>query len=116
MTIYGLSQTTGAERTLDVGRTAAGVRLRSSDGTSDLDGDAIQVDGGALIAALIDGPADRSTIRGTDAAGSALKRLDVAVRGNEVQLWVRTETGTGWDVAVGLDDLQDALEAAGDAA
>jgi hypothetical protein len=115
MTIYGLSQTTGAERTLDVGRTAAGVRLRSSDGTSDLDGDAIQVDGGALIAALIDRPADRTTIRGTDAAGAAPKLLDVAVRGNEVQLWVRTEPGTGWDVAVGLDDFHDVLADARDA-
>ena len=116
MTIFGLSQTNGAERTLDAERTAAGLRLRSSDGKGNRDGDAIQVDGGALIAALIDRPADRTTIRGTDASGAAPKLLDVAVRGNEVQLWVRTEMGTGWDVAVGLDDLQDALEAAGDAA
>ena len=116
MTIYGLSQTTGAERTLDVERTAAGVRLHSRDNESYRDLDTIHVEPDALIAALIDRPAERTTIHGLDAAGEARKLLDIAVRGNEVQLWVRTETGDGWDVAVGFDDFQDALEQASDAA
>src|SRR5262245_8057937 len=110
MTIFGLSQTTGAERTLDVERTVAGVLLHSRDGESYRDRDAIVVPAEPLLAALIDRPAERSTIRSVSAAGEARTLLDITVRGNEVLLWVRTETGSGWDVAVGFDDFQDALE------
>jgi hypothetical protein len=46
----------------------------------------------------------------------ANKLLDITVRGNEVLLWIRTETGGGWDIAVGFDDFQDALEEVSDAA
>jgi hypothetical protein len=63
-----------------------------------------------------DRPAERSVLRGESAAGEARKLLDLTVRGNEVLLWVRTETGNGWDIAVGLYDFQDALEDASDAA
>jgi hypothetical protein len=38
--------------------------------------------------------------------------LDVEVRRNEVLLRARAEVGEGTDVAVGLDDFQDALEGA----
>src|SRR5689334_6267648 len=99
MTIYGLSQTTGAERTLDVGRTAAGFMLHSRDGESYGDLDRIVVPTDSLLAALIDRPAERSTIRSASAGGEARKLLDITVRGNEVQIWVRTETGNGWDIA-----------------
>ena len=116
MTIYGLSPTTGAERTLDVSRTAAGVRLHSRDAESYRDIDTITVPLDPLLAALIDRPAERSVIRAESAAGEARKLLDLNFRGNEVLLWVRTETGNGWDIAVGLDDFQDALEDASDAA
>src|SRR5438067_13073968 len=116
MTIYGLSQTSGVERTLDVDKTAAGVLLHSRDGESFGDLDRIVVPSEPLLAALIDRPADRSTIRSASAGGEARKLLDITVRGNEVLLWVRTETGGAWDIAVGFDDFQDALEQASDAA
>jgi hypothetical protein len=116
MTIYGLSQTNGVERTLDVEKTAAGVLLHSRDGESYRDIDRIVVEAEPLLTALIDRPAERTTIPSVSAEGEASKLLDITVRGNEVMLWVRTETGNAWDVAVGFDDFQDALEAASDAA
>jgi hypothetical protein len=116
MVIYGLSPTSGAERTLDVQKTAAGVRLHSRDDNSYRDIDTIIVPLDPLLAALIDRPADRSVIPSESAPGEARKLLDITVRGNEVLLWVRTETGNGWDIAVGFDDFQDALEQASDAA
>jgi hypothetical protein len=115
MMIYGLSQTTGAERTLDVGKTAEGFLLYSRDEESYGDLDRIVVPTDSLLGALIDRPAERSTIRSASADGEARKLLDITVRGNEVQLWVRTETGNGWEIAVGFDDFQDALEQASDA-
>ena len=115
MTIYGLSQTTGVERTLVVEKTAAGFLLHSRDEESYDDRDRIVVPSDLLLAALIDRPAERSTIRSASANGEARKLLDITVRGNEVQLWVRTETGNDWEIAVGFDDFQDALEQASDA-
>ena len=38
--------------------------------------------------------------------------LDVEVRRNEVLLEIRPQSGDGRDIAVGLDDFQDAVEAA----
>jgi len=69
-----------------------------------------------LLAALIDRPTERSTIKAAEARGEARKFLDLEIRRNEVLLWVRTETGQNWDIAVGFDDFQDALEQASDAA
>ncbi len=115
MTIYGLSQTTGAERILDVAKAAGGLLLHSRDPESHRDIDTIVVAADALLAVVMDPPADRTTIRGVEAAGEASRRLDITVRGNEVLLRVQTETGNAWDVAVGLDDFQDALEQSSDA-
>src|SRR5438309_2018972 len=105
MTIYGLSQTSGAERTLAVEKTGVGFLLHSQDTESYGDLDKIVVPSESLLAALIDRPAERSTIRSESANGEARKLLDITVRGNEVLLWVRTETGNGWDIAVGFDDF-----------
>jgi hypothetical protein len=114
--IYGLSPTTGAERTLRVERTAAGMRLHFCDPESYDDLDQIEVSQELLLAALIDCPAERTAIKSDGAAGEARKVLDIEIRRNEVLLWVRTETGRSWDIAVGFDDFQDALERAADAA
>jgi hypothetical protein len=116
MTIYGLSPTSGAERTLAIEKTAAGMRLSSRDPESYRGTDRVVVPEDLLLAALIDRPAEHSTIPANDGPGEARKLLDIEVRRNEVLLRVRSETGAGWDVAVGLDDFQDALEQASDAA
>jgi hypothetical protein len=117
MTIYGLSPTTGAERTLDLERTAAGLLIHSRDPESYRDIDRIVVDPNTLLTAVIDRPAEQTRISGVGAAvGEASRRLDITVKGNEVVLAVQTETGNGWDIAVGFDDFQDALEQASDAA
>jgi hypothetical protein len=110
MTIYGLSQTTGIERTLDIDAIPTGVRLHSRDGESYRDIDKIVVPSEPLLTALMDRPAERTTIPSVSVDGEASKLLDMTVRGNEVMLWVRTETGNAWDIAVGFDDFQDALE------
>jgi hypothetical protein len=116
MTIYGLSPTSGAERTLDLEKTAAGLLIHSRDPESYRDIDRIVVDPHALLTAVIDRPAEQTRISGvTAAAGEASRRLDISVRGNEVILSVQTETDNGWDIAVGFDDFQDALEEASDA-
>ncbi len=116
MTIYGLSPTSGAERTLEVEKTAAGVVLYSRDPESYRDTDRVVVPEDQLLAALIDRPGERTTVPANDAPGEARKLLDVEVRRNEVQLRVRAETGADWDIAVGFDDFHDALEQATDAA
>jgi hypothetical protein len=116
MTIYGLSQTTGIERTLEVEKTPTGVLLHSRDEEAYKDLDRIVVEAESLLTALIDRPAERTTVNGVSTDGEARKLLDITVKGNEVMLWVRTETGNDWDIAVGFDDFQDALEVASDAA
>ena len=116
MTIYGLSPTTGAERTLELEKTAEGLLLHSRDEETYGDLDRIEVEPELLLAALIDRPTERTTIKSEGAKGEARKALDIEIRKNEVTLWVRTETGRTWDIAVGFDDFQDALEEASDAA
>jgi len=116
MMIYGLSPTTGAERTLDVQSTAGGLLLHSRDPESFRDIDRIVVASDELLSAVIDRPAELTTIRGMVPDGEASRRLDITVRGNEVVVSVWTETGNAWDIAVGFDDFQDALEQASDAA
>jgi hypothetical protein len=68
------------------------------------------------LAALIDRPAERSTIQGAEAQGEAATLLDFEMHRNEVMLWVRTQTGRRWDIAVGFDDFQDVLGQASDVA
>ena len=78
--------------------------------------DRIVVDAGALLAALIDRPGERTTIPGLAGDREASRRLEFTVRGHEVQLGACTGTGRTWDVAVGFDDFQDAPEEASDPA
>ena len=51
-----------------------------------------------------------STAEGISHAEGEKTLLDIDVRRNEVQLVIRSSSGPQGDVAVGLDDLQDALE------
>jgi len=66
-----------------------------------------------LIPALTDPVPDGAVVEGTSPVHGWKTLLKVEVRRNEVWLTARPATGlVGEDVAVGLDDLQDALDEA----
>jgi hypothetical protein len=110
MRIYGLSQSTGVERMLGVERAGDGVLLTISDGGgSELAG--VVVPSAGLMSAVVDHRPGGSSVEGTSPAGGTM-RLDIEVRRNEVWLRAHAAPEPGWDVAVGLDDFQDALEGA----
>jgi len=109
MTIYGISQSSGVERRLRVEMGAQGVVLVISDHVGNKERTRVLVPTDDLLAALTDPPAGGSTIDGISPPHGPKLPLAVEVRRNEVLLCVDgAEKGT--DVAVGLDDLQDALE------
>src|SRR5438105_3963870 len=110
MTIYGLSQSNGKERLLEVERADTGLLMHVHD-RPEVSQEEILVPAGEVIAALTGEPAVPKTIEGTSPGHGTKKLLDIEVRRNEVLLWVRPESGGGRDIAVGLDDLQDAVEA-----
>jgi hypothetical protein len=112
LTIHGLSQSTGAERTLSLGQSAGAVLLHARD-TTGADGlPRVAVPLAGLLGALADRPAGGTAVGGESPGDGSKAWLDVEVRRNEVLLRTRAEAGSGWDIAVGLDDFQDALEAA----
>ncbi len=112
MTIYGVSQSTGVERRLQVERGGEGVVLTIIDHVGNVERERIMLQPDTLLAAVMDRPPGGSTIEGTSPPHGTKKLLDVEVRRNEVLLRVRVGSEAGWDVAVGLDDFQDALEKA----
>ena len=63
-----------------------------------------------LITAITDPPAGGTSIDGLAPPHGAKMRLDIEVRRNEIQLKVHAGSAAGADIAVGLDDFQDALE------
>ena len=103
MTIEGVSPTNGIERRVEVTHTDDRVRLAISDRKlrSVLATATVTADG--LMAVLTEQPKGPQAVEGV---GSA-KGLTIEIRRNEVLL----EVGVV-DVAVGLDDLMDALAAA----
>ena len=70
----------------------------------------IMVQPESLMDTLMERAPGGVTIKGRSPSNGAKKLLDVEVRRNEVLLKVRAESAAGSDVAVGLDDFQDALE------
>lgn len=111
MTAYGLSQSTGVERILVIDQSADKLLLHLQDQPGQ-PRERILVDPAEVVAALSDGGAGARTMEGTAPEKALRKLLDLEVRGNEVLLCVRPASGAGWDIAVGLDDFQDAVEAA----
>lgn len=101
MTIYGISQSTGVERRLHIENTDQGITLIIADHVGNKQRARLLVQADDLLAAVTNPPG--STIEGI--ADGAKTSLDVRINRNEVLL----EAGAG-DVAVGLDDFQDALE------
>jgi hypothetical protein len=110
MTVYGVSQSSGVERRLKVERGGQGVVLTLIDHADGKERERIMVAPEPLLAAIMEPPAGGATVEGVAPPHGAKMLLDIEIRRNEVWLKVRGETGDGCDVAVGLDDLQDALE------
>jgi hypothetical protein len=110
MTIYGVSQTSGVERRLTVERGGEGVVLAIVDHVGDQERARISVPPDDLLTAITDPPAGGATITGFAPPHGAEMRLSLEVRRNEVLLRADGGPTPGADVAVGLDDLQDALE------
>lgn len=111
MTIYGLSQTSGIERLLDVEASDGALLMHVHDRPAD-SGARLVVSTGDIVAALTDGQPGVKSIPATSPAAGAASQLELEVRGNEVWLWVRGDGAGATDIAVGFDDFQDAVEAA----
>jgi hypothetical protein len=110
MTIYGISQSSGVERRLQVEMGSQGVVLIITDHPEDRERDRIMVPADDLLAAITNPPAGGTRLEGISLPQAGKGQLELEVRRNEVLLRAHTDTGEGADVAVGLDDLQDALE------
>lgn len=110
MTVYGLSQSTGVERVLEVEQADQGVLFHVHDKIAGPNQERIVVSSETLINTLADPPSGGATIEGVSPTHGATMPMDIDIRGNEVLLCVRPAGGGGWDVAVGLDDFQDAIE------
>src|SRR5579885_1299734 len=111
MRIHGLSQSTGVELMLGVDQADGGVwRSIFDSGGAELAG--VVIPSAELLSAIVDRQDGGSRIEGMSPAGRGALWLDLEIRRNEVWLRTRAESEQGPDVAVGLDDLQDALEGA----
>ncbi len=110
MMIYGVSQSSGEERQLKVERGGEGIVLAIIDHKGLKERIRIMVQPDDLIAAVTDPPEGGTVIEGVSPQHGSKMQLEAEVRRNEVQLRARAALGEWSDVAVGLDDFQDALE------
>lgn len=110
MKIYGVSQSTGVERLLKIERGIDGIVLTVIDHVGQKERGRIIVLAENLLAAIMEPPEGGAIMEGLAQPQGTLMRLHIEVRRNEVLMRVYSETGASGDVAVGLDDLQDALE------
>jgi hypothetical protein len=110
--IYGVSQSSGAERRLTLGRTGAGIVLTITDHVGGVERARIEVPADDLLDSVADPTPGGSTLEGRCPPQGDKMLLEIEVRRNEVQLHARAASGEGSDVAVGLDDFQDALAGA----
>jgi hypothetical protein len=110
MTVYGISQSSAVERRLFVERGGDGVILIITDHVGNKEQGRIMVQADDLLAAITDAPPGGATVEGIAPPHGGKMLLGIEVRRNEVLLTTRTDAGAGADVAVGFDDLQDALE------
>ena len=114
MTIYGLSPTTGAERTLELEKTAEGLLLHSRDEEGYGDLDRIVVEPELLLAALIDRPTERTTIKSEGALGDARKAIEFYEQYLAIAREIGDRRGEGnglWDSALAFDKLGDRAQA-----
>jgi hypothetical protein len=103
MKIYGVSQTNGAERVVDLSPSPSGLLIVFNDNMGHT-AERIVIDPTPLITVLTDRPEGVKTIVGK--SGNEARGIKIEVRKNEVLL-----TLGRIDAAVGLDDLMDALAA-----
>jgi hypothetical protein len=112
MKIYGVSQSSGVERRLYIERGQDGIVLIINDHAGNKERERIMVRADDLLPAVTDPAPGGRTVEGVSPAHGWKMLLQVEVRRNEVWLTARPTAGAGADVAVGLDDFQDALEGA----
>jgi hypothetical protein len=112
MKIFGVSQSSGVERRLYVERGQDGIVLIIKDHDGSKERERILVQADDLLSTITDRAPGGCTVEGVSPAHGWKMLLQVEVRGNEVWLKARPPSGEGADVAVGLDDFQDALEGA----
>lgn len=110
MRVYGVSQSSGVERRLEVERGGQGIVLAIVDHAAGTERARILVQAEPLLAAITDAPAGGVAVEGVSPPHGPKMLLDLEVRRNEVLLRAHGGPGAEADVAVGLDDLQDALE------
>ena len=110
MKIFGVSQSSGVERLLQIERGLEGIVLTLSDHVGGKELARIFVPTHALVGAIMDPVAGGSLVEGVPQPQGPAMRLEIEVRRNEVLFQIRGDKTPGADVAVGLDDLQDALE------
>ena len=108
MKIFGISQTSGAERQLRIERAIDGIILTITDTAGQFERGWINVPSDNLLNAIMNPPPGGATIEGIRQPKGDRMTLDIEVRRNEVQLSLHPADQA--DIAVGLDDLQDALE------
>ena len=112
MKIYGISQTSGVERRLYVEKGAEGVVLAIADHVGNVERERVMIEPDSLLTTVMDRTPGGVAIEGKDPSNGEKKVLHVEVRRNEILLNVRAASGGECDVAIGLDDFQDALEKA----
>jgi hypothetical protein len=110
MKIFGVSQSSGVERRLYIERAPDGIVLiiNDHDGNKERERILVQVDD--LLSSIMEPVPGGCTVDGVSPAHGWKMLLQVEVRRNEVWLKAQPPSGEGADVAVGLDDFQDALE------
>lgn len=110
MTIFGVSQSSGVERRLKVEMGGHGLVLIFIDHAGGTERGRILVPTDELLTAITEAPAGGGTVEGLAPPHGPKMQLHVEVRRNEVLLAASGGAAAATDVAVGLDDLQDALE------
>ncbi len=110
MTIYGVSGSTGVERRLEIAQGGEGVVLTVTDHATNKEEQCILVQVDDVISAVTESRAGGTSIEGIAPPHGAKMRLDIEVRRNEILLKMQGGSNAETDIAVGLDDFQDALE------
>ena len=112
MMIYGISQSSGVERQLHFELVREGIILLISDLKDEVRRGRILVSPDSLLNAVMERSPGGITIEGKSPSLGSKRHLDMEIRRNEVLLNLRGDSEKDCDVAVGLDDFQDALEKA----